>query len=67
MKDNQNATMNGGNSSNLINRVIKLLKDRRDKILNGDINCIPLPFKRFRNELPGIEQGSYYLLSGINI
>lgn len=64
MKDNQNITMNGENSSNLINRVIKLLEDRRDKILNGDINCIPLPFKRFRNELPGIEQGSYYLLSG---
>lgn len=56
--------MNGENSSNLITRVIKLLEERRDKILNGDINCIPLPFKRFRNELPGVEQGSYYLLSG---
>lgn len=67
MKDNQNITMNGESSSNLTTRVIKLLEERRDKILNGDINCIPLPFKRFRNELPGIEQGSYYLLSGINI
>ena len=65
MKDNQNIIVNGQeNSSNLISRVISHLKERRDRVLRGDINCIPLPFNRFRSELPGIEQGSYYLLSG---
>ena len=48
----------------LTDRVINFLKERRKRILEGDINCIPLPFERFREELPGIEQGSYYLVSG---
>lgn len=52
-------------SNNLIERTIDFLYKRRDKILKGEINCIPLPFKRFRNELPGIEQGTYYLISGL--
>lgn len=33
-------------------------------MLDGNINCIPLPFTRFRSEFPGIEQGRYYLISG---
>lgn len=45
-------------------RVLKSLEDRREKVLKGDVNCIPLPFPRFREEFPGIEQGKYYLLSG---
>jgi hypothetical protein len=48
----------------LRNRIINTLKDKRDRILSGKINCIPLPFKRFRDEIPGIEQGTYYLISG---
>lgn len=45
-------------------RIIKTLVERRNKVLNGGVNCIPLPFKRFRSEWPGIEQGKYYLVSG---
>jgi hypothetical protein len=45
-------------------RIISNLKQRRDRILSGKVNCIPLPFKRFKDELPGIEQGIYYLISG---
>lgn len=45
-------------------RVLKSLEDRREKVLKGDINCIPLPFPRFREEFPGIEQGKYLLISG---
>ena len=52
------------NSNSLRNRIIASLKERRNKILQGEINCIPLPFNRFRSELPGIEQGTYYLVSG---
>ena len=48
----------------LIKRVITGLEERRERVLNGDINCIPLPFKRFRSELPGVEQETYYLVSG---
>ena len=52
------------NTKSLRERVIAGLEERRERILNGDINCIPLPFKRFQSELPGIEQETYYLISG---
>ena len=42
------------------------MKERRERAINGEINCIPLPFRRFKNELPGIEQGIYYLISGLS-
>lgn len=45
-------------------RIISRLEERRQKILGGGVNCIPLPFRRFRNDLPGLEQGCYYLISG---
>lgn len=48
----------------LIQRVLDNLEDRRQKILDGGINCIPSPFKCFRNDFPGIEQGKFYLISG---
>lgn len=53
-------------SDNLINRTLKNLEYRRNRVLNGDINCIPLPFNRFIADLPGIEQGTYYLISGLS-
>ena len=67
MKDNQIITMNGQqNSSNsLIDRVIGFITERKKKVERGDINCILLPFIRFRSELVGIEQGNYYLVSGL--
>ena len=48
----------------LIQRVLNNLEERRQRILREDINCIPSPFKGFRNDFPGIEQGKYYLVSG---
>lgn len=48
----------------LINRIFSTLEDRRQKVLNGDINCIPSPFKRLCNSFPGIERDKYYLVSG---
>lgn len=41
--------------------VIENLIQRRQNVLRGGVNCIPLPFERFRQELPGIEQGTYYV------
>lgn len=43
----------------LIESTLSSIKDRRQKILDGGINCIPSPFVRFRSEFPGIEQGQY--------
>lgn len=43
--------------------LLKRLKERRQTIINGGINCIPLPFKRFRSEIPGIEQGQYVVVT----
>lgn len=48
----------------LIQRVLNNLEERRQRVLRGDINCIPSPFKSFQDDFPGIEQGKYYLVSG---
>lgn len=48
----------------MIDRIISSLKQRRQNILDGQINCIPLPFKRLSDKLPGIEKDRYYLVSG---
>lgn len=48
----------------LSNRVLDTLKERRQRILDNNINCIPLPFSRFKKDLPGIEKETYYLISG---
>lgn len=48
----------------LIKRVIQTIEDRREKILAGGVNCIPSPFRTFRYDFPGVELGTYYLISG---
>lgn len=56
--------MNGQqNSGNLITRTINTIKQRRDKILSGNVNCIPSPYSRFSDDFVGIEQGRYYLVT----
>lgn len=45
--------------------VIDNLIKRRENVLNGGVNCIPLPFPRFRSEIPGIEQGQYVVISAV--
>lgn len=47
----------------LIDRVLDNLKKRRDRIINGSINSIPSPFTRFSDDLIGIEQGSYVVIT----
>lgn len=51
------------NRMNLYSRVYNDIIDRRARLLNGQINCIPWGLPRFENELPGIEQGKYYLIT----
>lgn len=40
-------------------RALEKLVIRRQRILEGRINCIPLPFLRLRTHLPGIEKRRY--------
>jgi len=47
----------------LYSRVHKNITERRERLLSGKINCIPWGLSRFESELPGIEQGKYYLIS----
>lgn len=44
-------------------RAIEKLKIRRNRILAGLINCIPLPFPRLRAWLPGIERKRYVIIT----
>ena len=48
----------------MIERIINNLKTRRERVLNGEVNCIPSSFARFRDDFVGVEQGKFYLVSG---
>ena len=48
----------------MIKRIINNLKTRRERVLNGEVNCIPSSFARFRDDFVGVEQGKFYLVSG---
>lgn len=43
--------------------VIENLDERRNNAINGGVNCIPFPFKRFSQEVPGVEQGQYVVIT----
>ena len=58
--------MNGQQNSDkqgLVSRTLSNLEARRQNLLNGGINCIPSPFRRFSNDFYGFEQKQYYLFS----
>lgn len=44
-------------------RVYDNLIERRNRILEGKINCIPSSFARFKDDFIGIEQSTYYCIS----
>lgn len=43
--------------------VIQSLIERRQNLEKGGVNCIPFPFKRFKQEVPGVEQGQYVIVT----
>lgn len=47
----------------LFNRVKNQIKNRRERILEGKVNCIPWGLPRFERECPGIEQGKFYMVT----
>lgn len=44
---------------NLQKKVLRDLKSRRQRILDGYVNCIPSPYIRFSNDYIGLEQDTY--------
>ena len=48
----------------LIDETIDYIKLRRQRIINGNINCIPSPLEAFRTDFVGIEQETYYIVTG---
>lgn len=58
-----NETLEEAREPTLRGRVIKELEDRRNRLLSGQINTIPSPFKRFSNDFIGIEQSTYYCVT----
>lgn len=44
-------------------RHIEELEERRDRILSGNINSIPLKFDRFRKWYPGVEKRKYVIIT----
>ena len=53
----------GENQNLSMTDVINDLRERKKNVESGGINCIPFPFKRFRNEIPGIEQEQYVVIT----
>ena len=49
--------------SELRKKVIGKIKERRQRILDGNVNSIPSPFSRFSNDFIGLEQSTYYILT----
>lgn len=47
----------------VFDRALEDLWIRRDRILNGNINCIPLSFPRLRAWFPGIEKRRYGIVT----
>lgn len=50
-------------SISLVDNTLQQIEERRQRILDGGINCIPSPFKRFMNDFCGIEQDTYYCVT----
>lgn len=42
---------------------LNFLKERRQRILEGKINCMPLPFIRYSVWFPGIEKARYIIIT----
>jgi len=50
-------------STSLYDRTLHEIEERRQRIVDGGVNCIPSPFKRFANDFCGIEQDTYYCVT----
>lgn len=44
-------------------RIYQMLLERRERAITGKFNCLPFAFPRFKNYLPGWEQGRYVIIT----
>lgn len=44
-------------------KVVEGLEERRNRLLNNQLNCMPPPFKRFSDDFVGIEQSCHYVIT----
>lgn len=49
--------------NSLFKRVNADLINRRERSVSGKVNCIPFGMPRLEENLPGIEQGKYYIVT----
>lgn len=47
----------------LCEKTLQEMEARRQRIIDGGVNCIPSPFKRFLDDFCGIEQSTYYCVT----
>jgi replicative DNA helicase len=50
-------------NNSLFARTLATIANKRNRLLEGKINCIPWGLPRFEEQNPGIEQGKYYLVT----
>lgn len=43
---------------------IESYKKSRQNLIDGNINCIPTPFPRNKEDFPGVEHAKYYIVTG---
>ena len=51
-------------AKSLIDRTLEQLRNRRKTISEGKINSISSPFHRYKDYLTGVEQDTYYIVTG---
>lgn len=47
----------------LYNKTLNEIEGKRQRILDGGVNCIPSPFKRFTEDFCGVEQDTMYCIT----
>ena len=52
--------------TSLYDRTMQEVEGRRQRIIDGGVNCIPSPFKRFQDDFCGIEQACYYIITSFS-
>lgn len=47
----------------LIDDTLEYIKERRQNLIDGKVNCIPSPFVSFRQDFVGIEKETFYCVT----
>ena len=50
-------------NTSLVSKTFEDIENKRQRILDGGVNCIPSWFKRFQEDFCGIEQDTYYCIT----